>query len=169
MPKGCSICKRSDVEQINADYLAGMGFNALHDKYSVSVGALHRHSQHLKAQLATLKGEASVGTVPGSDELKTLYSRANDLYKESKKAGDRLNAVRALKELRDILELTLKVTGELNNHPQIVHNHLHVSAEWTQLRGVMLRALQPYPEARTALIAALEDAEAAMEGDNGDN
>lgn len=167
MPRGCSICARPDVEQINDDYFRGIGFKALHDKYHASVGALHRHSQHLKVQLVPLQGETSTDALePTAAALRTLYQRANELYEESKKEGDRLNAVRALKETRDILELTMKVTGELNNHPQIVHNHLHVSPEWTQLRAVMLRALQPYPEARIALVEALEGAEMTLEDGN---
>ena len=166
MPRGCSICARTDVEQIDADYRAGMSFNALHEKYHASVGALHRHTQHLKAQEAPLIGSVTADMEPTAAALKVLYQRANELYKECKKEGDRLNAVRALKETRDILELTMKVTGELNNHPQIIHNHLHVSPEWTQLRAVMLGALQPYPEARRALVEALEGAEMALEDGN---
>ena len=166
MPRGCSICARPDVEQIDADYRAGMGFKALHEKYGASVGALHRHTQHLKAQEAPLIGEVSADLEPTAAALKVLYQRANELFKEAKKQGDRLNAVRALKETRDILELTMKVTGELNNRPQIVHNHLHVSPKWTQLRAVMLQALQPYPEARRALVEALEASEITMEGGN---
>ena len=166
MPRGCSICARPDVEQIDRDYRAGATFKTLHEQYGASVGALHRHTQHLKAQEAVLTGEVVSDMEPTAEALKMLYKRANELYNESKKKGDRLNAVRALKETRDILELTMKVTGELNNRPQIIHNHLHVSPEWAHLRAVMLQALQPYPEARRALVEALEGAEMALEDGN---
>lgn len=166
MSRGCSICARPDVEQIDADYKTGMTFKELSSKYGASVGALHRHTQHLRAQEAPLIGNISADMEPTAAALKVLYQRANELYKECKKEGDRLNAVRALKETRDILELTMKVTGELNQHPQIIHNHLHVSAEWTQLRAVILQALLPFPEARTALVKALEAAEMTLEDSN---
>ena len=88
-----------------------------------------------------------------------------DSYRSAVQANDRLNTARALKELREILSLYARLTGELSAQQNVVHQHLHITPEWASLRSVMLNALQPYPEARAALVAALEGAEAAAEGD----
>lgn len=160
MARSCSICAREDVEQIDRDILAGVSFPTLHERYGASVGALHRHSVHLKQEL-DIKPVLQIGDMETAvSRVRELEARADKLYKDSVKSGDRLNTVRALKEMREIVELCAKLTGELNQQQTVVHQHLHVTPEWAALRSVMLRALQPYPEARAALIEALEGAQA---------
>ena len=167
MARTCSICARDDVEIINRDLFAGVPFEQLHEKYGASVGALHRHKSHTKTQLIFAQSESSENT-PASvaQRIMELDQCAEKLYRESVKAGDRLNTARALKEMREIVALSARLTGELNNQPQVLHQHIHISPEWAALRSVILNALQPYPEARTALIAALARAQAVTEGDS---
>lgn len=163
MPNTCSICRRKDVADIDRDILAGVPFNALHEKYGASVGALHRHSVHLKQEL-NIKPALQIGDMETAvSRVRELEARADKLYKDSVKSGDRLNSLRALKEMREVVELCAKLTGELNQQQTVVHQHLHVTPEWAALRSVMLQALQPYPEARAALVAALEGSR-ALEG-----
>ena len=70
----------------------------------------------------------------------------------------------AIREARGNLELLGKLTGELRERgiqpaPQNTVNVLVTSPEWLKIRNVIARALQPFPEARAAVVEALRDAE----------
>ena len=165
MAKACSICAREDVEEINRDLFSGLlTFQQMHEKYHVSVGALHRHKVHTQTQLMEAQAVDMVDPSSVMERVRDMEARADKLYRDSVKGNDRLNAIRALKELREIVQLCAKLTGELNTQQQVIHQHLHVTPEWTRLRAVMLQALQPYPEARAALVAALESTQALTDG-----
>lgn len=166
MPRNCSICAREEVEQINRDIALGVSFERLHEKYGASVGALHRHKTHMMTQLVTAQGVDVSDPSSVMQRIQELEQRADSLYKAAVKKGDLLNTGRALKELREITALYARLTGELNTQQQVIHQHLHVTPEWVFLRSVMLKALAPYPEARTALVTALEGAQALTEGDD---
>lgn len=168
MSRSCSICAREDVEEINRDLFAGvLTFKQIHQKYKASVGALHRHKEHTKTQLMQTQSIDVTDSSGIMARVLELEARADKLYKDSVKNKDRLNASRALKELREILQLCARLTGELNTQQQVIHQHLHVTPEWARLRAVMLQALQPYPEARAALVMALESAQALSDDYNG--
>ncbi len=51
------------------------------------------------------------------------------------------------------IELLARIQGQLKD-PTVLN--LTVLVEWIQLRGVILRALDPYPDARLAVAEALE-------------
>lgn len=165
MARNCSVCMHPKVEAINLALLSGsLPLRRIADKYGVSVGAVHRHKQHIQP----LKEEVIEVSDPSAvmRQIQELNQRADLLYRSAVQANDRLNTVRALKELREILSLYARLTGELSAQQNVVHQHLHITPEWASLRSVMLNALQPYPEARAALVAALEGAEAAAEEDS---
>jgi hypothetical protein len=50
------------------------------------------------------------------------------------------------------LELLARLRGELNEAPVI---NIHTHPEWIELRIVILRALEPYPEAKAAIVRAI--------------
>ena len=48
MARNCSVCMHPKVEAINLALLSGsLPLRRIADKYGVSVGAVHRHKQHL--------------------------------------------------------------------------------------------------------------------------
>lgn len=53
------------------------------------------------------------------------------------------------------LELLAKLLSELDDRPQV---KLLVSPEWLELRAVIVAALEPYSEARGAVLRAIEGA-----------
>ena len=52
------------------------------------------------------------------------------------------------------MELLAKVEGQLKDTPQI---NITLSAEWIELRTIMLTALDPFPEAKLAVANALHE------------
>lgn len=55
------------------------------------------------------------------------------------------------------MELLAKLTGELDERPQVNVLNVSASPEWLGIQSSMLEALAPYPEARTAVAGALTD------------
>lgn len=157
MSKKCSICEHEQLEQINMELMSGVSLRTVAKKFNVSHSALHRHKcEHIPHTEET----PSALPVVSIEKVAELERRANVLYLDAMHNDDRLNAIRALKEYREIVSLYAKLTGELTKQTQIVHNHLHISPEWISLRQTMLSALAPFPEARAALISAISAAEA---------
>ncbi len=74
---------------------------------------------------------------------------------ETKHADPRKLLLEAAAGLRGQLELVAKLTGALDERPQV--NVLVASEEWVRVRGRLVAALAPYPEARQAVVDALSD------------
>jgi hypothetical protein len=53
------------------------------------------------------------------------------------------------------LETIAKITGELNERPVVNVLNVAASPEWIELRSRILAALEPHPDARLAVAAAL--------------
>lgn len=64
-------------------------------------------------------------------------------------------ALKALEVEIKQFELTAKLTGQLNEAPQV--NFL-LSPEYMELKQVIIKALEPYPEARQEAARALREA-----------
>ena len=74
-------------------------------------------------------------------------------YHSRRKAGDLRTALAAISQARGNLELLGKLAGELDERPVM---NLNVSAEWLELRALIVRALEPHPAAHRAVLRALE-------------
>jgi hypothetical protein len=84
-----------------------------------------------------------------------LQAHALDILERAEKAGDLRTALAAISQARGNLELLGKLAGEIDERPVV---NLNVSPEWLELRAVMVGALEPYSEARGAVLSALEGA-----------
>jgi hypothetical protein len=70
---------------------------------------------------------------------------------ETRHADPRELVLHAVKRLEGLLELLARMRGEIPDTPVAIL----VSPAWAELRLRMLRALEPFPEARQAVAAAL--------------
>jgi hypothetical protein len=84
------------------------------------------------------------------------------ILKDSLDEGDRRTALMALQTEIKQLELTAKLTGQLNEAPQV---NLLMNPEFMKLKQIIVKELAPYPEARVALSDALDAL--AEDDDNG--
>jgi hypothetical protein len=55
------------------------------------------------------------------------------------------------------VELLAKLSGELDERPQVNILNVAASPEWLATQAAMLQALAPFPEARLAVAGALQD------------
>jgi hypothetical protein len=77
---------------------------------------------------------------------------------EVKHADPRELMLKAVAQLRPSVELLAKLVGELDDRPIV---NVTLSPEWQRIRGGLLEALGPYPEARRAAARRLAAVETA--------
>jgi hypothetical protein len=118
--------------------------------------ALARHREHLPLHLVKAQDAAEVAQADTLlDRLLSLNAETMAILKEARtgRIKDNELALRAIARAEKQLELQGKLLGELNDAPTV--NILMTSPEWVTLRSTIILALEPYPQARTAVLEAL--------------
>lgn len=118
-----------------------------------------RHvKNHLLPSVASVPASPEVRPVTAAGdidiltEVKSLYARMQK-HLGIAETEENWKAVRAFHaEARNDLELLGKLVGKLESAPSF---NLTISPVWIQVRAVILRALEPFPEARLAVSQAL--------------
>ena len=155
MPRTCTICAHDKRPDIDRALVARQPFRNIAAQYKVSTSALVRHSDdHLPSSL--LKAQAA-REAANADALLAqvvdLRDKAFGIFDKAEESDDLRAAVSAIREARGCVELLAKLAGELKDAPTI---NLVVSAEWLTIQAAVLTALEPHPDARTAVAHALE-------------
>jgi hypothetical protein len=122
------------------------------------MAVLRHHDEHLPDTLA--KARAAEETARADDllaQLRALRSKAMALLLAAEKAGDIRTALAGVREARATLELLLEIEQRIDRRPVV---NLLLMPEWLQTRSALLEALRPYPDARSAVAAALVRLEA---------
>jgi hypothetical protein len=161
MPRNCSICEHPQVAEINAALVRGKSFRNIAKQFSVSVAALFRHRQHLPSDLVKAQEAQEVARADSLlEQVAKLRDKALSILAKAEQAGDLRTALQGVREAKGCLELLAKLQGELQERATV---NVLVNPQWLTLRTVILQALEPYPEARLKLAAALRE----VEGDVG--
>jgi len=85
-------------------------------------------------------------------EIERWHEEAKDLQKNAKANGDIKTALLGLEKALKCLELMLKIHGQISDGPQIT---IVNNPEYIEFRTAILCALDPYPEARQAVVNAI--------------
>jgi hypothetical protein len=158
MPRRCTVCAHPEVEAIDTALVAGEPYRSVANRYeSLSQAAVQRHEEnHLPATLAKAKDALEISR---ADDLlasvRGLQGRALSILGKAEEAGELRTALSAIREARGNLELLAKLLGELDERPVV---NLNVSPEWLELRTVIVGALDAHPDARGAVLLAIEEA-----------
>ena len=158
MPRSCSVCEHPKRETIDRALVGSASNRSVASLYDVSEAAVRRHkANHLPAKLVmAVKAAEVVEADTLLDQVKGLQSRAYGILDRAEEAGELRTALSAIREARGNLELLAKLLGELDERPVL---NLNISPEWLELRGVIVGALEPHPEALSAVVGALGEAE----------
>lgn len=151
----CSVCKHRDLNEINEKLVSGVSPKAMAEQYDLHHMSLYRHKEkHLPKVLVKAQALQERET---ADQLlarvEAIHEKAWDLVSKAEAKGSFQPAVGALKEARSCLELIGKLLGELKTGTTV---NIMYNPEFIQVRHVITEALQPYPEARQAVVKALE-------------
>ena len=154
----CSICIHPAREAIDLALVAGESGKKIAAKYrDISDDSLTRHrAAHLPRELAKAKEAEVVRADSLLDRLLALNRETAAILREARAAKDNELALKAIARAEKQIELEGRLIGELSEGQTI---NILVAPEWLNLRVVILRALEPYPEARIALAAAIAEVE----------
>jgi hypothetical protein len=146
----CTVCNHRQEREIATALLAGGSCREVAKRYGIALSTLARHNRlHLKTRIA--RAEAAIGQttqIPckrGSVEaevvaaprlhrvesyevavnvqqaVQDLYGRALVLLEEAEASRDLSTALRAVKEIRNNLELLARLDGSLRNAMPVPH------------------------------------------------
>ena len=154
MPRVCTVCQHVERAAIDEALVRGVAYRVIARQFDLGKDALGRHhAEHLPALL--LKGQAAA-EMSQADRLladvRGLRETAYRLLLAAEAAGDLKTALLGVREARGCLELLAKLSGELDERPQL---NLVITPEWHRVRAALLAALGPYPEARAAVATRL--------------
>jgi transposase-like protein len=161
MTRPCSVCRHPDRDSIDRALVDGQdSYRDIARHFAVSKDALHRHKEggHIARALVEAKEAGEVARADTLlDQVKTLTARAHGILETAERAGDLRVALGAIREARGCLELLARVMGEIQSGSGSVTVNISGSREWIAIKETIVRTLAPYPDARDAVVLALDD------------
>jgi hypothetical protein len=153
----CTVCShesRYEIDTILVD--RSKPYRDIAGQFGVSKTAVGRHvSEGHISELIALASDAERAAKADTllDRIEALQSRTEAILASLE--GTDLYSVQlaAIREMRHNLELIGEVTKELNRTPTL---NLHLNPEWLEIRTAIVVALERHPEARTAVLRALD-------------
>ncbi len=164
------MCRHREHAAIDLGLARGVSYEALARRYKLGADALRRHAKnHLPPQLrASLLAGPDISLdldalreTESQSLLANLVAVRHRLYASldaAETGGDTGMAARVVSQLHKNLELTGRLLGDLNTGGSSVTNIL-VSPVYVEMRVELVRALMPFPEARSAVAAVLHQLE----------
>jgi len=171
MSRICTVCRHQNRDDIEKALLGNDTFRHIAVQYNVSTGALQRHKKdHLierlaevqKAKKDALRHHGEVAAMNANqelcqtesmlDQIRDLRLKALSLLNQAEISGDLRTALAGIREARSCIELLAKIDGQLNETNQV---NITLSTEWIALRTHIIAAIEPYPEARGAVLNAI--------------
>jgi hypothetical protein len=152
---------------IERDLAIGRPLRQLAKKYGLSKDALLRHKKKLPPQLKAAMLAQSLRPEMDLERLRTSEGEgllANLSAQRAKlllwqdamqEAGQFQICTHISAQIHRNLEIVGKLLGELSVHHVVSNVSVLVSPQYLELRSALLRALQPYPEARRAVADTL--------------
>jgi len=174
----CTVCRHPEKWRIELLRAGGAGIDALSAKFGVSRDAVFRHwHQHVTpamragylcgpSEMASLAEKAALEGDCVLDYLRICRTALTSQLAAASEAGDPRTAAYVAGQLTKTLETIGKVTGELGelarNTINVTNNNIAImnSPQFATLQATMLRALAPFPDARSAVVLALRDLDA---------
>lgn len=122
MPRKCIVCTHNERAAIDSA-LIGEGTGEVSKRFGISRSALYRHRRHISAPvMKALQADATAAKDaediergrPLLAKLGALGDKAEAIYARAERSKNWRTALGALKEMRGIIELAARMTGELN-------------------------------------------------------
>lgn len=140
-------------EEIEAAIARGVPVRAIGDEYGLAKSSVQRHKERMVARMAGAPSAKDTTAEDLLEQLRGLQGEAEGILARAKRDGNHRDALGAIKESRSLIELLAKLVGELQTGTTV---NITVSTQWVSLRADLMGALAPFPEARVAVLHALE-------------
>jgi hypothetical protein len=164
VPRECTICSSEHRDEIEDAYLAGTPKRRIASRFSVTERAVRHHlREHLPELLAMARDAERYARADSLlDRIEALQSRTEEALKKAEEGDNLFATFRGISEVRRNLELVGEVTKELNRQPTL---NLVSNPEYLQLRNAIVLAVDPFPEAASAIGRAMLEIEGSEAGD----
>ena len=151
------MCAHPSRKAIDMALGKGSAAREIARTHKVGERAVQRHKiAHLSRALVAVTLERQRGgAVSILDRLERLLAKVEVALETAERDGATAQFLAAAQRLQAGLEFAAKLTGELDERPSVTVNLLS-SSEVQGLVGVLLRALEPFPDARIAAASALQ-------------
>lgn len=161
-PSRCAVCQHPQVLDINRALIQipKPSTRDLSLRFGPHYKAIERHRDaHLPRALQEVATEAVVQAVAASvpegatphERVELLMEKAQSLLEGAERKKDFATAIKAVRELRGCIELMAKLTGEID----ATTINIFAAPTWVTMQTAIIGALEPYPEARLAVLRAL--------------
>lgn len=162
----CTICDHEQRAEIERAIAEQQTQSAIAARFGLTPRMVQHHAgRHIPLAMAAA---AESGAVVAPDRqqvdilagermlahIQMLYARSMRVLNAAEGQGKLGIALGAIQQARECLTLLARMAGELNEGAQ-VNVALIQSPEWEQARAALLRALEPFADARVAAARAL--------------
>jgi DNA-binding transcriptional ArsR family regulator len=141
----CIVCSHPDRLEIDKALLAGSKtYREIEAEYKISRSAISRHVQkgHISAQVAKAHEAKQVSEACSLlEQVQDLQSTANRILKDAESKKDLRGACQAIREVRSILELLAKMTGELQGEGVTVN--IVENPQFIEFKSVVMGVMCP--------------------------
>lgn len=154
MGRQCTVCAHNDIEEINRLLLCSDSYRDIARQFGLSKDALARHKESHIPELL-LKSHDVKETLQADnllDQIVYYEAEARRFKGLAESQGDLELALKSVDRALKCLDLFAKARGIISDQPQI---NVLVLPEWLALRGRIVAALRPYPDALEAVRDAL--------------
>lgn len=169
--RACTICTHPQVYEIELSLVSGVTCPAVAKKYHVSKDAVWRHrnnhiSPERKAELvagplsiAELVERATNEGMSLLDYCAIVRNALMSRFLAAAENGDGQGAAVISGKLLECLRLVAQVSGELTRATSNYQTNVLImnSPLMSELQSMLIRELSPFPEARTRVVAGLEE------------
>jgi hypothetical protein len=141
-----TICRHVERDATNHAIVSGTSRHAKARQWCVSRDTVQRHAKrHVSPALIAMQAERErQGAMSLLDRVEALTTRTERILLAAETDGKVTTALAAVRELRSLLELLGRASGELDDRAQLTVNVL-ASPEWLSLRDVVLGRWRPTP------------------------
>jgi hypothetical protein len=130
MSRKCSICNHNRRQEIEHALLRGDSHRVVAQQFTVSRGAVARHLKHVSTALTQARKLKEIEDGKSiSLQLRELNLQVEQLKARADRTGDYRAALAALREKTRLVELEARLTGELNEKPEVKIVNLNLDAE----------------------------------------
>lgn len=169
----CAVCVHEDRYSIELSLVSGVSTRAVGKKYNLSRDSCWRHlknhvDQARRASLVAGGGPMKLGelaekaTAEGIaliDYLSMVRTALFSRFLAATECDDRQGTALLAGRLLQCLSLIAQCSGELGKATSSVTNNIAIMSSpiMADLQSMLVRTLQPFPEARQAVLAGLEE------------
>lgn len=157
MANKCQVCVHPEVKAIDEAIVNGVSMRELVQRYGLSKDSLYRHkNKHLPKAIVKAQEVKEVAVADSLlGQVKDLQAKTLGILSRHEGKNDRI-ALSAIREARSNLDLLGRILGEIDDSPKVAV--LVANPEWVHLRTLIIEALEPYPEAKRAVVYAIQSA-----------